>query len=148
MNGQMHTIELYMLVVGISLMIGLMFSAYSRSASELRVAGERRMSEISVREFCMNFPKERIRAIDKKIGELMAIYNLTGDDILVFENRYIINLTDKINTTLESFFGKSWSFDFGAMNLGYPAPSRHLGCRIYVPSLRNRGYTYAILKVW
>ena len=148
MNGQLQTIELYMIIVGVSLMIGLMFSAYSSSVSGLRQAGEKRVEEINLMDFCSSFADETIPEVNKKLGELLSIYNLTGKDVFVFRDKYSLNLTKKINNTLEMTFGKRWQFVFGRMRLGYDPKGKTLGCRIYVPSLKNRGYTYAVLRVW
>ncbi len=147
-KGQLQTIEMYMVIVGISLLVGIMLSLYSSSASSLSRAAEKRIRQVSLSDFCLSMAEERIPGIDKKLGELLSIYNLTGNGIFVFEDRYVVNLTAKLESTMSSAFGDRWNFTFGALSLGHPHPAAAAGCRIYVPSIGDRGYTYAVLRTW
>ena len=148
MKGQLQSIEMYMLIVGISLLIGIMFSMYSTSVSQLSGFSKKRMLERSLSSYCKSFPMGSIKNTTKTLGELMVIYNSTGNDAFVLDGKYFVNLTSRINSTLSMRFGRRWSFEFGAMKLGYDAPAGHAGCRIYAPSIKKKSAIYAVLKVW
>lgn len=148
MKGQLQTIELYMLLLTVSFLIGVMYAMYSSSTGQIRKLGERRLMESAISQYCISFPSSQIGSSGKTVGEMMSIYNATGKEVFVFEGKYVINITQFIYQKLSADFGSRWHLSFGSMDMGSPAPPSSMGCRIYIPRIAGKEPLYAVLKVW
>ncbi len=147
MKAQLQAIEIFIVIAGITLMVGIMISIYASSVSSISSLGERRAKERSITEFCVYFPAETVGNTDKTLGELLAVYNMSGNEIFVIDGKYELNLTSYVEKVLNNSFGNRWMFQFGYMNIGRRAPASSYGCKIYIPSIDGK-IRYAILKVW
>ena len=137
-----------MVVVGITLLIGIMYIMYSSSTSRLARITSRQAEERALFDYCVSFPRTEVEATNKHIGELLSLYNSTGNEIYIFEGKYVLNITSKLETIFTDSFGRNWWFKFGAMEIGNKPPNYALGCKIFVPSIDSGKSIYAVLKVW